>query len=88
MGEVIDVKAELRKIHAEDRPDPKTAGAVYGKMFDLRRRMIEATLEANNSARDVLTEEQIAQMKQMKHKRHKMMHGQGGMMHGQCGQAN
>lgn len=88
MGPMIDVKAELRKAHAGDRPDPKAVGAVYGKMFDLQRQMIEATLEAKNSAKDVLSEEQIAQMKQMKHKRQKMMHGQGGMMQGQGGQTN
>lgn len=88
MGPMIDVKAELRKAHAGDRPDPKAIGAVYGKMFDLKRQMIEATLEAKNSAKDVLTEEQIAQMKQMKHKRQKMMQGQGGMMQGQGGQTN
>lgn len=85
MGPMIDVRAELRKAHAGDRPDPKSIGAVYGKMFDLKRQMIEATLEANNSAKDVLTEEQIAQMEKMKHKRKKMMHGQGKMMQGECG---
>ena len=85
MGQMIDVKEELRKAHSEDRPDPKAVGMVYSRMFDLKRQMIEASIEAKNSAMDTLTGEQISQLKKMKHKRRKFMHGQGGMMHGQGG---
>jgi hypothetical protein len=60
-------------------------GAVYGKIFDLKRQMIEAMLTAKNSSMDVLTEEQLAQMEKMKHKGGGMMQGQGGMMQGQGG---
>ena len=78
MGQMIDVEAELRKAHAADRPDPKAIGAVYGKMFDIKRQMIEAVLEARNNAKDVLTEEQLEKMRKMKHKHRGMMQGQGG----------
>ena len=98
MGQMIDQHAALQKAYAGDRPDPAAVGAVYGKIFDLKRQMIEARLAAKNSAKDVLTEEQRAQMKKMKHKRGGMMHGQdgkmqgqncqGGMMQGQGGQTN
>ncbi|MFC1681695.1 Spy/CpxP family protein refolding chaperone, partial [Pseudomonadota bacterium] len=84
MGQMIDVKAELRRVHAGDPPDAKAIGAVYGKMFDLKRQMIETTIEAKNNATGVLTEAQAAQMKNMKQRR-KMMHSQGGMMQGQGG---
>ena len=83
MGPMIDQQAALHKAYAGDRPDPVAVGAVYGKIFDLKRQMIEAMLAAKNSAMDVLTEDQAAQMKKMKHEGGGMMHGQGGMMHGQ-----
>ena len=85
MGPMIDQQAALHKAYAGDRPDPVAVGAVYGKIFDLKRQMIEARLSAKNSAMDVLSEEQLAQMKMMEHKGGGMMHGQGGMMHGQGG---
>ena len=88
MGQMIDQQAALQKAYAGDRPDPKAVGAVYGQIFDLRRQMIEAALEAKNSARDVLTEEQLAQMKKRKHQSGMMQQGQGGMMQDQGSQAN
>ena len=92
MGQMIDQQVALQKAHAGDRPDPKAVGAVYSQIFDLKRQMIEASLEAKNSANDVLTEEQLAQMKKMKHQRGMMhggmMQGHGGMMQGEGSQAN
>ena len=81
MGQMIDQQAALQKAYTGDRPDPAAVGAVYGKLFDLKRQMIEASLTAKNSTRDVLTEEQRVQMKKSKHKR-------GCMMQGQSGQSN
>ena len=63
MGQMIDQQAALQKAHAGDRPDPKAVGAVYSEIFDLKRQMIEASLEAKNSAKNVLTEEQRAKEK-------------------------
>ena len=98
MGKMIDQHAALQKAYAGERPDPAAVGAVYGKIFDLKRQMIEAKLKSKNSAKDVLTEEQRAKMKNMKDKRGGMMQGksgkmqgqdcQGGMMQGQGGQTN
>jgi Spy/CpxP family protein refolding chaperone len=85
MGPMIDQQAALHKAYAGDRPDPAAVGAVYGKIFDLKRQVIEARLTAKNSSMDVLTEEQLAQMEKMKHKGGGMMQGQGGMMQGQGG---
>jgi Spy/CpxP family protein refolding chaperone len=83
MGQMIDQHAALQKAYAGERPDPAAVGAVYGKIFDLKRQMIEARLKSKNSAKDVLTEEQRAKMKKMKHKRRGMKQGQGGKMQGQ-----
>ena len=76
MGPMIDQHAELHNAYAGDRPDPAAVGAVYGEIFDLKRQMIEARLAAKNSAMDVLTEDQLTQMKKMKHKGGGMMQGQ------------
>jgi Spy/CpxP family protein refolding chaperone len=57
-GKIIDARGELLELYADETPDPKKIGAVYGKIFDLRRQMIEAAIEAKNRQRAVLTEEQ------------------------------
>ncbi len=88
MGQMIDQQAALQKAYATDRPDPAAVGVVYGQIFDLKRQMIEAFLNADNNAKEVLTEEQLAQMKKMKHQRGGMMQGHGGMMQGRSGQTN
>lgn len=62
MGESMDHSAELRGLHGAERPDAKAIGAVYGKIFDVRRRMIESGIEARQKARDVLTDEQREQL--------------------------
>lgn len=53
-------------LHAADRPDPKKIGAVYGAIFDIRRQMIESSIDAMNRARDILTREQQARFKQLR----------------------
>ncbi len=45
-GKIIDARGELLELYADETPDPKKIGAVYGKIFDLRRQMIEAAIEA------------------------------------------
>lgn len=87
MGQMIDQQAALQKAYATDRPDPKTVGSVYSQIFDLKRQMIEAALEAKNGMMDVLTEDQLAQMRKMRHGHGGMTHGHG-MMHGQGVQDN
>ena len=88
-GKIIDEQAKLYDLHAADRPDPKKIGAVYGAIFDIRRQMIESTIEAMNRARDVLTREQQARLKQLPQGcvtgpggHHQMMHD---MMSGSTG---
>lgn len=58
MGERMEHASQLRRLYAKDRLDPTAIGKVYGRLFDVRRRMIESTLEANNQILDVLTDAQ------------------------------
>jgi len=83
MGQLIDQHSLLGDAYALDRPDPKAIGAVYGKIFDLRRQMIEAAIDTHNKKMDMLNEEQIGQLKQFQNQ----MMGPSGMMesHGMMG---
>jgi len=64
MGKIMDEKARLRDLYAADKRDSKKIGAVYGRIFDLKRRMIEATITARNQQEAILTKEQRKQLKQ------------------------
>lgn len=64
-GKTLDAQAQLSELYAADRPDPKKIGAVYDQIFDVRRQMIEAKIDAMNRARDVLNKEQLAKLKQL-----------------------
>ncbi|NIO40423.1 MAG: periplasmic heavy metal sensor [Burkholderiales bacterium] len=65
MGKIMDESSMLQELFAVDKPDPKKIGSVYGKIFDLRRQMIESGIEAHNQIEAVLTKEQHEQLEQM-----------------------
>ncbi len=70
MGKMMDEMSKLRDLYAVDKRDPKKIGAIYGKFFELKRQMIEATIDARNRQEAVLTKEQ----------REKMRRSRSGMM--------
>ena len=63
---MFDDETKLRRLYAAQPRDAKAIGAVYGHIFDVRRQMIEATVEASNRAEAVLTEEQREQFKPLR----------------------
>lgn len=63
-GQIIDAQAELFALYADETPDPKKIGAVYGKIFDLKRQMIESAIDARNRHLAVLTAEQREQLRE------------------------
>ena len=65
MGRILDERARLTDLYAMDRPDPKKIGQVYAAIFDLRRQMIEARIDAANRGRDLLTKEQLDKLRQL-----------------------
>ncbi len=89
-GKVLDEQAKLYDLYAVDRPDAKKIGAVYGAIFDIRRQMIETSIDAMNRAKDILTSDQRTRLKQMQQGggmcegggHHEAMHG---MMSGSTG---
>ncbi len=66
-GEILDAREQLFELYLEDTLDAKKIGAVYAKIFDLRRQMIEAGINAHNRQRTVLTEEQRQQLRYRRH---------------------
>jgi Spy/CpxP family protein refolding chaperone len=67
MGQIMDERQKLFELYSAENPDPKKVGAVYGKIFDLRRQMIEATIDTRNRVQGLLTQEQRAQLEQWRH---------------------
>ena len=65
-GSLFDDETKLRRLYAAQPRDAKAIGAIYGRIFDVRRQMIEATIEASNRAEAVLTEAQREQFKPLR----------------------
>lgn len=66
-GGILDAREQLFELYLEDTLDAKKIGTVYAKIFDLRRQMIEAGINAHNRQRTVLTEEQRQQLRYRRH---------------------
>ena len=62
-AKIEDESVKLRDLYGADTLDAKKIGAVYDKIFDLKREVIVAGIEAHNKARAVLTKEQQDQLK-------------------------
>ena len=77
MGRMMDERAVLRDLLQAEEHDPKTIGAAYGRLFDLRRQMIEAAIEAGNRRKALLTDEQREQIRQ-RHAEMRQRQMQGG----------
>ncbi len=64
MGKMMEQAAQLHQLYQAEKRDPKKIGAAYGKLFDLKRQMIEAAVEAANRKEAVLTKEQRQRLRQ------------------------
>ena len=78
MGSAMDEQASLRDTLSVERPDPKQVGQIYGRLFDLKRQMIESRISTHNSVLDLLTEEQAQQMREGMMMSGKHGHNKGG----------
>lgn len=72
MGLINDERTKLRDLYEADKRDPIAIGKEYQKIFDLKRQMIEASIEAENRVDEILTPEQRAQLKAEHHGMHPM----------------
>jgi Spy/CpxP family protein refolding chaperone len=62
-GKILEESAKLRDLYDVDTPDPKKISAVYERIYALKRQTIEASIDAHNKMRAVLTKEQQDQLK-------------------------
>jgi Spy/CpxP family protein refolding chaperone len=71
-GMINDETGKLRDLYEADKRDVAAIGKEYQKVFDLKRQMIETYLETQNRIEEILTLEQLAKMKESRHKMHHM----------------
>lgn len=64
-----DLSDTLLDMYKQDKREAKEIGKVYGQIFDIRRQMIELSIDATNRVTDVLTKEQKEKMKMMTSKK-------------------
>ncbi len=82
MGKVMDESSKLRDLYSEEEWDQKRIGAVYGTIFDLRRQLIEARIDAHNRIVAALTKQQREQLKNIRHGHYRRPGMMGPGMHG------
>ncbi|MFN4351385.1 MAG: Spy/CpxP family protein refolding chaperone [Hylemonella sp.] len=63
MGKLMDEQARLRDLLAAEKRDPAAIGKQSMKMADLRRQMLEASIESHNRIEAVLSKEQKDQLR-------------------------
>ena len=66
-GSIMDESATLRDLYDADKRDSSTIGNENQKILDLKRQMIEAMIDTQNHVEELLTPEQIIQLKDMHH---------------------
>ncbi len=58
MDKMMDDADKFRELLAQERPDPKKVGAIYGEIANLRQQMIVVHVQARNEVQNVLTAKQ------------------------------
>jgi len=80
MGQILDLQAKTRDLNSADKRDVQAIVKVEEQTDQLRRKMLEVHLTAQNQMEAVLTKEQLEQLKQWRRQR-SGPHGYGpGMM--------
>ena len=62
--QMAEYRDQLYDLYSKEKPDAKAIGAVYKKIFDIQRQMIELRIQANNQKYDVLTKKQREKLKE------------------------
>ena len=67
MGMIMDDSGVLRDLYRADRRDSVAIDATYQKIFDLKRKMIKSALDTENEIEDLLTTDQLKQLRDRLH---------------------
>nr|VFK68939.1 MAG: LTXXQ motif family protein [Candidatus Kentron sp. UNK]VFK73752.1 MAG: LTXXQ motif family protein [Candidatus Kentron sp. UNK] len=62
MGEKMEHSTQLRRLYEAEPLDAKAIGETYAKIFNIKRKLIQGNIEANQKAKEVLTDEQRKQL--------------------------
>lgn len=62
MGRLMDARVNLRDLESAAEPDPKKVGTAYSEVAKFRQDMVEASVQARNQARTILTPGQRQQL--------------------------
>lgn len=73
-------QGQIEDLCDADKPDPKAVRAAYDRLYEVRKEMIEARIQARNKMFDVLTDEQRKVWRQQRRQWRHMGMGQMGMM--------
>ena len=63
MSAMMNESSKLRSLYRQEKPDPAAIGKIYQQIFDLKRQMIESSIEQQNHIQDILTPEQRQQLR-------------------------
>ncbi|NWG76116.1 MAG: Spy/CpxP family protein refolding chaperone [Rubrivivax sp.] len=63
MGQIWEEQAKLATLYSAEKRDPAAIGKAFDKLARLHREAMEAHIEAENKAADVLTKEQKEQLR-------------------------
>lgn len=63
MGKMMDEQARLRDLFTADKRDPAAIGKQSMKIADLRRQLLEASIDAHNRMETLLSKEQKEQLR-------------------------
>ena len=79
---IAEKKDDLHSLYKKDKPNAKKIGAVYKKIFDLKRQQIELAVTTKNKTYDFLNKKQKEKLKELKssdtgNRTYKGMHGRG-----------
>ena len=66
MGKLWGELKNLQDLYSADTLDAKAIGEAYSGFFDIKRQMIESTIEAHNQRLAVLTEEQRTKLEELR----------------------
>lgn len=68
MGKIMDESTKLRDLYEADRRDANAIAGVYRDIFNTKVQMIKAMVTTENEIEDLLTKDQLAQLKTMRKK--------------------
>ncbi len=77
MGQMMGEKDKLLDLYDTGMRDKEAIGKVYSRIFDLKKQMIEANIDAGNKARTILNEQQRKELDNIEGRMHNRSHMDG-----------